>query len=123
MCLKINYTEFLANRIIGVGIICDNYKLAIAPQKAVLIVGDTFEAELYLARYSSVVSEDVKMSSNSTDLPMREGVAHYSKIETTTGKKTFTAEAVITNPLTKTQTTRKNVFEYEVLPKCSRDCQ
>lgn len=101
----------------------DSYKVAIAPQKAVLIEGETFKADIYLASYSSNLGSDVSIMINNQEIPLKDGVSHFEKSETTVGKKIVKAIARIRNPLTGQTITSNGEFEYEVLPKCSRDCK
>ncbi len=92
----------------------DQFKVAIAPKKAYLIRGDKFEADVYLAAYSSQPGQDVSISVNGSGLGLREGVAHYEATPSGIGKQTVTATATIRNPATGVVTTTKGEFEYEV---------
>ena len=99
------------------------YRAAIAPKKAALIEGETFEADIYLAKYESVPSSNLTIKVNGKLLEINGGFAHFKSKNQTIGTKTIKAEAIIRNPLTGTYTTTEGSFEYQVLPKCSRDCQ
>jgi hypothetical protein len=99
------------------------FKTAIAPQNAVLIEGETFEADVYLSAYSSNPGNNVIIKVNGEPLEIKDGVAHFKSKNQTIGTKTIKAEALIRNPLTGQTTTSVGSFEYQVLPKCSRDCQ
>jgi hypothetical protein len=101
----------------------DYFKTAIAPKKAVLIEGETFEADIYLAMYASSPGSNMIIKVNGEPLEIKEGVAHFKSKNQTIGTKTIKAEALIRNPLTGQTTTTEGSFEYQVLPKCSRDCQ
>lgn len=101
----------------------DQFKTAIAPKKAALIEGETFEADIYLAKYESVPSSNLIIKVNGKPLEIHQGVAHFVTKNQTIGTKTIKAEAIIRNPLTGAYTTSEGSFEYQVLPKCSRDCQ
>jgi GldM N-terminal domain len=100
----------------------DAFKTAIAPKKAVLIEGESFEADIYLAAFSSS-PYNLKVKVNDETLEAKEGVAHFKSKKETVGLKKIIAEASIRNPLTGQVTTTQGYFEYEVLPKCKRDCQ
>jgi hypothetical protein len=101
----------------------DSFKTAIAPKKAVLIEGETFEADIYLAAYAPSPKKDVVIKVNGEPLEIHEGVAHFKSKNQIIGTKTIKAEAIIRNPLTGLTKTTEGSFEYQVLPKCSRDCQ
>ena len=99
------------------------YRAAIAPKKAALIEGETFEADVFIASYSNNLGSNVIIKVNGEPLEIKEGVAHFKSKNQTIGTKTIKAEAIIRNPLTGQTTTTEGSFEYQVLPKCSRDCQ
>ena len=92
----------------------DKFKVAIAPKKSYLIRGDKFEADVYLAAFSSNPGSNVSISVNGSGLPLREGVAHYETTPSGIGKQTVKATASIRNPLTQQTTTTEGTFEYEI---------
>lgn len=104
-------------------IIEDYFHVAIAPKKAAIIEGETFEMYTYLAQYSTYSGNDVTFIVNGQMLPHPNGVAHFSTDNQSVGLKKIKVEALIRNPLTGQTTTEHSEFEYEVLPKCSRDCK
>jgi hypothetical protein len=116
----LNYTE---DRTAPDGWGYDRFKTAIAPKKAVLIEGEAFEADIYLAAYSGSTGRNTIIKVNGEPLEIKEGIAHFKSKNQTIGTKTIKAEAFIRNPLTGQTTTSVGSFEYQVLPKCSRDCQ
>jgi hypothetical protein len=121
---KILILNYLDNKTSSEIIICGPaFRTAIAPRKAALIEGETFEADIYLAKYESVPSANLIIKVNGEPLEIKEGVAHFKSKKQTIGTKTIKAEAFIRNPLTGLQYSTIGSFEYQVLPKCSRDCQ
>jgi hypothetical protein len=100
-----------------------DFKTAIAPKKAVLINGEIFEAEIYLAKYASYTGNNVRFIVNGQPLDAQDGIVHFMGQSETVGTKIIKAEAIVTNPLTGFTKTTTGYFEYQVLPKCSRDCQ
>ena len=98
----------------GTDIKFDQFKVAIAPKKAYLIRGDKFEADLYLAAFSSNPGSNVSISANGQGLALNQGVAHYETTPSGIGKQTVKATASIRNPLTGATTTAEGSFEYEV---------
>jgi hypothetical protein len=98
------------------------YRAAIAPKKATLIEGETFEADVYITSYSNNLGSNTTIKINGEPLEIKEGVAHYKSKKQTIGTKTIKAEAFIRNPLTGQTITSMGSFEYQVLPKCSRNC-
>ena len=120
---KVPYLNYTYNMTSSGEMIFDQFKVAIAPQKAALFEGETFKSDVYLASYSSNLGSYVTISINNHEVKMKDGVAHFETIETTVGKKKVKAIASIRNPLTGQVKTAYGEFEYEVLPKCSRDCK
>ena len=92
----------------------DQFKVAIAPKKAYLLRGDKFEADVYLAAYSSTPGSNVSISVNGGGLPLKDGVAHYETTPGGLGKQTVKAVATIRNPLDGTIKNAEGTFEYEI---------
>lgn len=115
-----NYANMKTNS--DIDIRYDAFRLAIAPKQATVIVGETFEANVYIANYNTSIDKHCKMSSDGTDLAVIGGIAHYSKVGKTLGKQIFTAQCLYTNPLTGQKRLYEGSFEYLVLPKCSINC-
>ena len=98
--------------------------ISILPKQAILIEGETFEADIFIAKYATIYSEqNLTFISNNQNLPIREGFAHYSNIENSKGLKTLKIKALIRNPRTGEKLILNQEFEYHVLPKCSKNCQ
>jgi GldM N-terminal domain len=116
------FLMYYSSRMTGIDMRFDAFKTAIAPKKAVLIEGESFEADIYLAAYSSS-PYNLKVKVNGETLEAKQGVAHFKSKKETVGSKKIIAEASIQNPLTGQTTITQGYFEYQVLPKCSRDCQ
>jgi hypothetical protein len=100
-----------------------SYKTAIAPRKGVLIEGEVFEADIYIAKYASSLNNNAVIKVNGEILETKDGVAHFKSKKQTIGNKQITAESIINNPFTGNAITVNGSYEYQVLPKCSRDCQ
>ncbi len=106
--------NYFFNKIGGTDIKFDNFKVAIAPKKGYVIKGEKFEADVYLAAYSSNPGSGVSISVNGSGLGVKDGVAHYESTSSELGKKTVKASASIKNPLTGEVKTVTGDFEYEV---------
>jgi hypothetical protein len=119
---EIAFLNYIEDRTTPDGWGFNAFKTAIAPKKAVLIEGETFEADVYLSAYSSSPGSNVIIKVNGEPLEIKDGVAHFKSQNQTIGTKTIKAEAIIRNPLTGLTKTIEGSFEYQVLPKCSRDC-
>jgi gliding motility-associated protein GldM len=92
----------------------DGFKVAIAPKNGYIIQGEKFEADVYLAAYSTNPGSGVNISVNGSGQPTKDGVAHYTATASELGKKKVTASATIKNPSTGEVKTVNGEFEYEV---------
>ncbi len=118
------YLNYFLNKVSGrIEIIEKMFHVVIAPKKAVLIEGEKFEADIFLTEYSSNPGTGLSFTVNNQDLPIRDGVATFSRLENMTGLKNLKVNAAIRNPATGETTNIKGEFEYHVLPKCSENCQ
>jgi gliding motility-associated protein GldM len=106
--------NYFMDKVGGKDIKFDNFRVAIAPRKAYLIRGDKFEADIYLAAFSSNPGTGVSISANGSGLGLKEGVAHYETVPSGLGKQTVNATATIKNPLTGEVKSYSGTFEYEV---------
>ena len=121
---KITYFRYIYNSFVGNILICGpTFRVAIAPYKAFLLEGETFKADIYLAQYAVNPISEVTFIVNNQGLAINQGVAHFETTETKVGKRFVKATARIRNPLTGNIYTTNGEFEYEVLPKCSKNCQ
>ena len=100
------------------------FKLAISPKKAAIIEGEKFEADLFLASYSSNPGTGLIFTVDNEPIPIKNGIAHFKKGNNTIiGLNKIRAQAKIRNPVTGEMTTVNGEFEYRVLPKCNKNCQ
>jgi hypothetical protein len=100
------------------------HRLVIAPRKSFLIEGDKFEGDIYLTTYlMDNVNEGLTFMVNDKNLPIKDGIVHYSSMDNTIGLKLLKMKVLIRNPATGERTTVTGEFEYHVLPKCSQNCQ
>ena len=121
---EIVYLNYFMDKVSGRIIINDSpFRVVIAPKKAVLIEGEKFQADIFLAAYSNNPGTGLSFTINNQDLSIKDGVAKYSKTESSTGLKTIKVIASIRNPATGETTQRIGELEYHVLPKCSENCQ
>ena len=122
---EIVYLIYLQDKVTGrMNTECkDCFRLAIAPNKGVLIEGEKLEADIYLGKYGTYPNEYLTITANDQILPVKDGVAHYTTTGKNIGLKTIKAQVSIYNPFTGATKIIKNEFEYHVLPKCSKNCQ
>ena len=122
-CDETVYLNYVLDKVTHIDVRFDDYKVAIAPRKAVLIEGESFEGDIYLTQYARILPEGSTTSVNGATIPIVDGIAHYKSQPNATGKKETIATITIKNSATGEVKNYIGGFEYNVLPKCSRDCQ
>jgi hypothetical protein len=99
------------------------FLVAIAPKKSTIMEGEKFEADIYLSSYSySSMNNNFIVTVNSDTLVVKDGIAHYKVKPKNIGSKNIKAQISIRNPVTGEISIATGEFEYQVLPKCSIDC-
>lgn len=101
-----------------VDLIYDRYSPVVSPTNPAPRVGEWYKADIFLGTYASLAngSHDVKISVNGEELPVQEGVAHFSRPYTTPGEKRYTVNIRLKD--TRTGEVRSYVrdFSLHVLP-------
>lgn len=99
----------------GTDIKFDQFKVAFAPKKGYLNRGEKFEADVYIAAFSSNPGVGASIQVNGQSVPLKDGVGTFSETGTTLGKRKVTATASLRNPLTGASISAQPAdFEYEV---------
>jgi hypothetical protein len=122
-CDETHYLNYAMDKVSSPEIRFDDYKASIAPRKALLIEGENFESDIYLIQYARILPEGSTISVNGVAIPIVDGIARYKSKPNTIGKKETIATITIKNSATGEVKSYIGGFEYNVLPKCSRDCQ
>ena len=100
----------------GKQIVFNQFFPVINAKKAYVIKGEQFEADISLGAYSSdIPPENINLTVDGRRLPIgRDGKAVFSAGTSTTGTKTLSLTATVTNPLTGEVTKSTSTFDYEV---------
>ena len=100
----------------------DNYRASITPIRLPIIEGEAFESVIYLTK---VLKEplDCTFELDGKQMPVKNGVAHFISLPKKMGRNTIKITARMKNPQNDSLMTLNREYEYEVFPKCSRDCQ
>ena len=98
------------------------FRVGIFPNKAALIEGETMKFDVILCSYS-IQSDLFTAKINGQKVEVKDGIAHFKSKPHSIGKKVIKAELSMRNPATGQVVTQKGEYQYEVFPKCSRDCQ
>jgi len=94
----------------------DAFFPVVQADKAYVIAGEPFKAQIAVGTYSSQINpDDITIKVNGSTLPVNaEGRAEYSATSSTTGQKTLTMEVAVRNPLTGEISDGDGTFTYEV---------
>ncbi len=97
-------------------LVVDKFTVVSAPEKTYVINGETFSTEVFLSASASKESNTgMTLSVNGTPLSIDEnGVASFSQRANGVGKKSYTVDGTITNPVTQEVQRFTKTYEYEV---------
>jgi gliding motility-associated protein GldM len=91
----------------------DSYEPVVSANKAYLIQGEKYEADIFLGAYSSQ-ADNIRISAGGTPLSVQQGKAHYSTVASGLGEKKYSVSINVVNPLTKETKSYNKDFSYEV---------
>ncbi len=122
---QVNYLNRFLQHVSGNVICGSSPKIAVIPKTAALLEGEYFEADFYVAEYSSTPANTVVTINGKVQPSVYEsdGLVHYKQKESVAGKKKLDVQFAIKNEYTGVVTTLISDYEYIVLPACSVDCQ
>ncbi len=112
-----SFLNYLANKVgTTTDLVIDKFTVVSAPEKTYVIKGEQFKTEVFLTASASKESNtDLTLSVNGRPLTVDEnGVATFSQTASSVGKKTYTVEGSIKNPVTDEMQQFKKTYEYEV---------
>lgn len=94
----------------------DSFFPVVQAEKAYVIKGDPFKAEISVGTYSSQINpSDINIYVNGSSVPVGEGgKAEYSTRTTSTGNKQLKLKVEVRNPLTGEVSEGESLYEYEV---------
>ena len=108
---------------IRVEIKLDAYKVMIVPQNNQIFEGQEFKADVFLVNRVIPVADNVSFSNGTQQLIANDGLVQFSEMANTKGLKTVKIRAVIPNQETNENVYFQTEYQYNVLPKCSQNCQ
>lgn len=105
--------NYCATKVQGTDIKFDKFVPGVAPKKNYVILGEEFEAEVFLSAFSSK-TDNVSINVDGRNVPLKEGIGTFTEKPSTVGEKKYTVTINLKNPTTgETETVRKE-FSYEV---------
>ena len=108
---------------IRVEIRLDAYKVMIVPQKNQIFEGEEFKADVFLVHRVIPVVNNVSFFNGTQQLIANDGLVQFSEMANAKGLKTIKIRAVIPNQETNENVYLQSEYQYNVLPKCSQNCQ
>ncbi len=105
--------NYCLGKVKGEEIIFDKFIPVISPKKSYVIMGEKYEAEVFLSAFSSTAS-NVSLSVNGQGLSVVQGVAKYETTANSLGEKKVNVSAVVKNPLTGKSDSYSKEYSYEV---------
>jgi cell division protein FtsB len=121
---RLTILNYYSNQIGGNDIVCNfGIGIVVAPNKFSWFEGDTFEADIYAVEHIKPFINEITFFVNGKGLKVHDEVAHFVDSNLTAGKKKIKVELRLKNSLTGEYASFWKEFEYEVLPKCAKNCQ
>ncbi len=103
---------------ISPGIICDwGFRASIAPQSSYIRLGETYRAEIFTSVYSTRL-DNTAFKVNGKILPIKEGIANFSKRYNTLGEKIIKVEMEVKDRRTGKIYTSAKEFSLLVVDSC-----
>lgn len=105
--------NYCATKVQGTDMKFDKFIPGVAPKKNYVILGEEFEAEVFLSAFSSK-TDNVSINVDGHNVPLKDGVGTFTERPSNVGEKKYNVTINIKNPTTGTTETVKKEFSYEV---------
>lgn len=105
--------NYCATKVQGTDIKFDKFLPGVNPKKNYVILGETFEAEVYPSAFSSK-SDNISISVDGQNIALKEGVGTYTSKPGSVGEKKYNVTINVKNPATGQVESVKKEFSYEV---------
>lgn len=105
--------NYCATKVQGDDIKFDKFVPGVNPKKNYVILGESFEAEVFMSAFSSK-ADNVSVNVDGTSVPLKDGVGTYTARPSSIGEKRYTVTINVKNPVTGQTETVKKEFSYEV---------
>jgi len=105
--------NYCATKVQGTDIKFDKFQPGVNPKKNYVILGEPFEAEVFMSAFSSK-SDNVSINVDGQNVALKDGIGTFTQRPSQIGEKQYTVTLNVKNPATgQTETVRKT-FSYEV---------
>ncbi len=105
--------NYCATKVQGTDLKFDKFIPGVAPKKNYVILGEEFEAEVFLSAFSSK-TDNVSINVNGNNVSLKDGIGTYKTKPSNVGEQKYSVTINIRNPTTGTTETVKKEFSYEV---------
>lgn len=105
--------NYCATKVQGDDIKFDKFVPGVNPKKNYVILGESFEAEVYMSAFSSK-ADNVSINVDGSNIPLKDGVGSYTSRPSSIGEKRYTVTINVKNPVTGQTESVKKEFSYEV---------
>lgn len=105
--------NYCLEKVAGKDIKFDAFAPAISAPKGYVISGEKYEAEVFLSAFSTQ-ADNISISVDGRNFPLKEGVAKYETMTSSTGTKSYKVSINVKNPLTGEVKNYSKEFQYEV---------
>lgn len=105
--------NYCATKVQGTDIKFDKFLPGVNPKKNYVILGEEFEAEVFLSAFSSK-ADNVSISVDGRNVSLKDGVGTFTERPSTVGERKYSVSINLKNPTTGTTETVKKEFSYEV---------
>lgn len=105
--------NYCATKVQGTDIKFDKFVPGVAPKKNYVILGEEFEAEVFLSAFSSK-TDNVSINVDGRSVALKDGIGTFTEKPSTVGEKKYTVTINLRNPTTGQTETVKKEFSYEV---------
>jgi gliding motility-associated protein GldM len=105
--------NYCSTKVQGTDFKVDKFLVGVTPKKNYVILGETFEADVFLSAYSSK-ADNVSINVDGRSLPVKEGIANFTEKPSAVGEKKYSVTINVKNPATGQIESVKKDFSYEV---------
>jgi gliding motility-associated protein GldM len=105
--------NYCAKKVGGEDFKFDKFTPAVSAEKSYIIQGEKYAADVFLSAYSSTAN-NININVGGSNLPIKEGIAHYETTPSGVGERSYTVNISIKNPLNDKTETYTKEFKYEV---------
>ncbi len=105
--------NYCATKVQGTDVKFDKFQPGVNPKKNYVILGEEFEAEVFLSAFSSK-ADNVSINVDGRNVSLKDGVGTFTEKPSNVGERKYTVSINLKNPTTGTTETVRKEFSYEV---------